>query len=372
MPWSVYFNVEPSDRVVDAILYSDHGEILPASGVQHVDIICPDSMPQGWGARLTVTADGYQMASYRVNAKAPALYLEDGSQLAVVLVPDVPEPDPLLELHSSGWDIYKSDGSRYVSNDATNYLLFQRFLEGQDISPLLYPGFDGYNVMFLASIVPGQAGFRPLTPENYGGFYDRAADFLAYMNREQSKRVEATILCDCAAMGYSLQQQQNHVNRMYDVLRPFGTVNKVQLANEPENSPNGVDYKAFPQPAGLFWCRGSSLAGGPCPLPAGNYSNQHLSRSAGGDYLDAQPYYMVAGYSGYPGTQGPVCTNETRGADETENSGRRTTDPAYFRRIASAMRGWTGGTWHASAGIHSDPLGPVQDACRLAWLEGIS
>lgn len=81
---------------------------------------------------------------------------------------------------------------------------------------------------------------------------------------------------------------------------------------------------------------------------------------------------MAAGYSGYAGTNGPVITNETRGASNSENSGRRTTDPTYFRRIAAAMSGWSGGTFHADFGIHSDPIevGSAQDKCRLAFLEG--
>lgn len=372
MNWQVYFNVEPSDRPVQAVLSSDHGEIVSVTGQQHVELTCPDSMPQGWGGNLHVSCDGYQPTSYRVNAKAPALFLEDGSQLAVVLVPNVPVVPPLQGLHADGWDIRLDDGTRYVSNDVTNYLQFQRFLEGQDISHAFYPGFDGDNVTFLMSVVPAQAGFRPLTPAAYGAqtFYDGVAAFFA-MKQARGRRTEATLLCDCDQLGFDHAAQAQHVERMYDLLRPFGTTNKVQLANEPEK--NGVDYTSFAQPAGLFWSRGSSLAGGPCPLPAGNYSTAHLSRSSGGDYLDAQPFYIVNGYDGYQGTHGPVCTNETRGASDTENSGRRTTDPKYFRRIASAMRGWSGGTFHPEFGIHSDPMvpGSVQDACRLGWLEGI-
>ncbi len=282
------------------------------------------------------------------------------------------EADPvkptLLPLHQDGWDIRTSNGARYVHKQATNYLLFQRFLEGHDLSNLLYEGFDGYNVTFLMKTVPNQAGLPDLTPANYPNFYQKADDFLSWMDK--GKRVEATLLCDCTQLGFDHAAQVTHTERMYEILRAH-PAHLCQLANEWEN--NGVDAPSFTKPAGVFWSRGSSLAGGPCPLPGGDYSTAHLSRSGGGAYLDAQPYYMLAGYAGYAGTNGPVITNETRGASNTENSDRRSTDPAYFRRIASAARGWSGMTFHFDYGIHSDPIlkGSVQDQCRLAFLEGI-
>lgn len=280
----------------------------------------------------------------------------------------VKAPPVLLPLHNEGAEILDSNGVRYIHQQATNYLLAQRHANGQDISNLLYEGFDGYNVTFLMKTVPEQAGLPPFVPTS-NAFYDQVAAFLTDM-ADAGKRIEATLLCDCQQLGFSHDQQVRHTETLYDILRDFPW-NLVQLANEPEN--NGVDFAAFNKPAGLFWSRGSSLAGGKCPLPAGDYSTAHLSRDGGGAYLDAQPYYMIEGYSGYAGTHGPVITNETRGASDSENSGRRTTDASYFRKIASAMKGWNGGTFHMDRGIHSDPCpdGSTQDQCRLGFLQGI-
>lgn len=290
-----------------------------------------------------------------------------------------PPGDPLAPLHTDGWDITIEGGARYIHNQATNYLLFQRFLEGHDLDRLWYEGFNGYNVTFSMSIVPGQVGLRALRPENYDRFYERASEFFD-LSASKGKRIEATLLCDCRTMGVDFDWQVRHTEQMYEVLRSKPG-NLCQLVNEPENGVNSVDYGRFTKPSGVFWSRGSSLAGGQCPLPAGDYSTQHLGRSGGGAYLDAQPYYMVQGYgdpnkhdnANYVGTKGPVITNETRGASNTENSDRRTTDPAYFRRIAAAMRGWSGGTFHCDQGIHSESLEPgtPQDECRKAFLEGM-
>lgn len=282
-----------------------------------------------------------------------------------------PKAATLQVLHKDGWDIKQADGSRYVHVQATSYLHFQRWLEGQESENTLYPGFDGYNVTFLMKIVPEQAGLRELRPENYANFYQRVDEYLTWMETRK-KRLEATLLCDCAVMGVDYAWQERHTESLYDVLRQHPW-HLVQLVNEPENGVNGVDYGRFRKPDGLFWSRGSSLSGGPCPLPAGDYSSQHLAREGGGVYLDAQPFYMCNGYVGYSGIQGPVITNETRGASNTVNSNSRTTDAKYFRRVAGAMRGWSGGTFHFDDGIHTQFLTPgtPQDQCRLGFLEGI-
>lgn len=280
-----------------------------------------------------------------------------------------PAPKPLLPLHVEGEFIYTSDGQRYIQNHVTNYLLAQRFMLGQDISGLLYDGFDGDNVTFCMSVVPKQAGLPEFRPETDAQFYYKVNDFFTYM-RSKGRRGEATLLCDCDVMGLDFAWQERHTNLMYDILRGFPEW-FVQLGNEVKK--NGVEWQRLSQPSGLFWSRGSSLAGQECPLPPGNYSGAHLARGGGGEYLDAQPYYMVHGYAGYEGTHGPVVTNETKGTSDTEDSDRRSTNPDYFRKVASAMRKWAGGTLHLEKGIHSEPLmpGTKQDACRLGWLEGI-
>lgn len=298
---------------------------------------------------------------------------KDGTsrQLVQFLVKDVAAQigQPFDELHTDGLDIKHADGSRYVHKQATNYLLFQRHGFGQNITSLLYDGFDGYNVTFLMSVVPKQAGLPDLTPKDDPQFFNKAGDFLTFM-RDKRKRIEGTLICDNNVFGYDETWLKSYCEQMYDLFRAFN-VNLVQLANEGQK--NGVRVENFAQPKGLMWSRGSSLSGDSCPLPAGTHSTAHLARQGGGAWLDAQPYYMVNGYAGYAGTHGPVITNETRGASNTVNSDSRTTDPNYFRQISSAMKGWSGGTWHADVGIHSEALqsGTQQDECRKAFLEGI-
>lgn len=381
-------------------LKSVNGLYLCAEGGGGKDVHCNRSSVGPWeswlpsvtfqdGANLSLIAwDGRHCLSVDPHGDVHIVtaFYGQPQQLRVEVVeadeakPVPPSPgDPLSPLQADGWDIKTESGARYIHRQATNYLLFQRFLEGHDLSRLWYDGFNGYNVTFCMSIVPSQAGLKALRPENYDHFYERVAEFLDLV-ASKGKRLEATLLCDCRTMGVDFDWQVRHTEQMYDVLRSKPG-HLCQLVNEPENGVNSVDYGRFTKPSGVFWSRGSSLAGGQCPLPAGDYSTQHLGRSGGGAYLDAQPYYMVQGYgdpnkhdnANYAGTKGPVITNETRGASNTENSDRRSTDAGYFRRIAGAMSGWSGGTFHPEFGIHSEPCedGTPQDTCRKGFLEGM-
>lgn len=309
----------------------------------------------GGKAFVLVRAKGYKDYLLPVN-------MPDDSTQQVNL-----EPAPLTAadaLHTEGEDIKLANGSRYVHCQATSYLLAQKFHMGVDIAPLLYPGFNGYNTTFLMSVVPKQVGLPEFRPDADLQFYNKSRDFLAYMTA-RGKRVEATLLCDCDVMGFDLNAQRDHTEKMYEILREFPWM-LCQLGNEVMK--NGVYWRDLSQPSGVFWSHGSSLSGEPCPLPPGNYSTAHMSRSGGGAYLDAQSYYMITGYDGFPGVHGPCIVNETRGASESENSDRRTTDRTYFRKIAAAMKAWNGGTFHCDAGIHSDPMGTNQQACGQEFI----
>lgn len=289
--------------------------------------------------------------------------------LVTVVEADPPVATPLQLLHTDGTDIRQQDGSRWICAGMTNFLLFQRLLEGQDIEPLLYAGAELYRITGTMAIVPGQVGLRVLRPETYGEYWptlERLADLLA----AREKRFEFTALCDQRIIGTDLAWQQRYMDQVYEVLRPKSNV-LVELGNEVEHATNQIDYRQFRQPEGIFWCRGSSLSGDKCPLPPGNYSAFHLPRSGAPLYTDVPPIYMQTGYAGYAGVHGPVIINEMIGADEIEKPGSRTTDPEVFRRVARMSSAWNGATFHATDAVYSRPLGPTQERCRAAFFEGM-
>lgn len=364
----------PLDATVE--LRHDNGVVLVAVSDTHPSGRPGQSfdltgLPNGNGAQITYAAPGYVTTTQRgvLYVTGNTLYDVDD----VHLVPDGSHPSgPLQPLHGDGWDLRTADGKRYVHVGATHYLLFQRFfLEGQGDPAALagYMAFDAFTVMVTASIVPGQNGFRPLKPENYPSFYP-ALDACRRWAEDHGKRLEVITKCDQTQLGYGQAEQDRLAAQVNEIFT--GSIHLVMDSNEGPN--NGVDPSRSVQPPNVVWCRGSALAGAPCPLPPGVYSNQHLARNAGaGKVMDVQPYDMVQGYSGYPGTQSNVITGETPSASDTENSDSRSTDPAYFHRLACASVGWGGMVFHANNGKQSIPFvpGTPQDTCRIAFLAGM-
>lgn len=68
----------------------------------------------------------------------------------------------------------------------------------------------------------------------------------------------------------------------------------------------------------------------------------------------------------------PIVYEEPIGADEVNIPGRRSNDPLLFRQAGLAVGVVAGMTFHSTAGLSSDGLGPVQKACAANWFYGIS
>jgi hypothetical protein len=290
------------------------------------------------------------------------------NQVGADKIPHIYTPPTMLR--ASGWDVVDGDGIRYVSNDATNYLLFQRFLEGQDIEPLLYPGFTGYMVLMLCYNASKQAGLKSLIPDNYPDYYAKWDQFLTLMS-SKGKRIEGCVFADAGIMNLSSQFCDSHWGYSVNIGLQHPNLKLLRI-NEQENSPNQMDLSRYNRPSGIFSCSGTSLAGGKCPLPGWDYNNCHLVRNWPQIYTDACPIFMIEGYAGYAGTHGPTMINETPGARETPDLWRRVSDPAIFFRWARTFSAWNGGTCHTDPGVLSQPFGPVVQQCVDGWHKGMS
>ena len=89
---------------------------------------------------------------------------------------------PLVRpLHIEDLRFIDDAGQEYIYKGATNFLLFQRFLEGEDIEPLLYPGAEVYRTTLVMKYIPNLIGFRDLRPENYPHYWTGLDDFAEYL-----------------------------------------------------------------------------------------------------------------------------------------------------------------------------------------------
>ncbi len=395
MSWTVYFNVEPSDRRVDCMLYSDHGEICAANGQQHVDIVCPDSMPQGWGARLTVGCDGYQTASYRVNAKAPALYLEDGSQLAVVLVPDVPEPIPPTPTPSG--DFIRVNGINLVDGSGRPWLyagyhiqmmLARMVNDGADPIPVFQ---EAMRYGFNTGVVFGHVG---------GQWYEDNGFSLDSRRQEWSSWL-ATFLDLAASVGFRIDlrvlqgagnlsdgEKQDAWRKAKDVCR--GRWNVFPLSPGNESNVNSWDPFAFPAEdlGGVLFCRGTQGEGNPPAQPPwnvtmweprqGNTPIFKILDDSGAGLLELQHGY-VDGYTGqYIGPfPVPLLIGEAKFFNDVSPDlygDDRWTDPQLAAdlgaNVAGNCPGGATGTSNSCIGYLNNP-GGLAEQCMVAFMRAL-
>ena len=190
--------------------------------------------------------------------------------------------------------------------------------------------------------------------------------------RTSGEEIAAQFGAQFVPMDMSDEYLRRHCAHAFEILQP--RPNLVEGGNEIEHDLNKLEpARVFPDvPAGIFFCCGSSLAGGIAPhFARNNWFGFHLSRTERGIYNDAQPIEQILGFEGCPALHAPVRVNETPGARDTADPWRRLSDPAQFRRIASIARAFSGGSMLIEHGIFSEPLDAVERQCAHGWQVGM-
>lgn len=283
-------------------------------------------------------------------------------------------PTPLSALHIDGMDFKDFSGRRIVLREVTNFMQFYHFELMQDMTPSLYDGFDLDRTTLTMKWIPEQIGLPPLNmaPD------DLQVTLAAYgaWKRSLRRRSELTVLCDMADMGIAREQQARILNAVYEVAADFTDVFLVEFGNEVLDGENRLDLPylvANVNRRGVLSSSGSGLSGGVVPEPYLDYCTPHLNRG-GLDKMLADANFGEQVYGSWPEhphpTRRPMLTNEMIGADEARNDGSRSTDPNIFKEVARAFRSRNGGCFHATDAVFSRALGPTQDKCRAAFIEG--
>ncbi len=164
--------------------------------------------------------------------------------------------------------------------------------------------------------------------------------------------------------------QQQHLNETCAAM--VGVLGFVQTCNEPFK--NGIDTSVV-KPA--QW--GTYLRSSGYYTDAGTWDHsQDL------DFIDFHPDRSedgpVAKWVGKLFESGvylapfgvPIVYEEPIGADEINKPGRRSNDPLLFRQAGLAIGVVAGMSFHSTAGLSSDGLGPVQRACAANWFYSIA
>lgn len=281
---------------------------------------------------------------------------------------------PLGRIHVEHHRFVDEDGQEWIWRGATNFLLFQRFLEGEDIEPLLYPGAEVYRVTLVMKFIPNLVGLRDLRPENYAHYWPGLDAFAEYL-LVRRKRLEATCWCDIQMMGQDRRWLQRHLDQANEILnaRPnaFG-----ELVNEyPKNGVNPLDFQ---RPHGaMLWSRGSGLVDAPPARPGWDWFGFHGRRDWPKVTSSTEDMWAIAnsvkdGWNSHLYPPMIAIHGEGIGFSEVAIANKRSTSKRLARLLGVASRELgSGGDCHLDAGVMSLPLGPIQQDCLAEFSQAL-
>jgi hypothetical protein len=160
--------------------------------------------------------------------------------------PRRPFPPEQGRLHVEGRRFYDTNNRVWRWRGATEFLLFARYLNGEDIAPQLEWLVDrGFNVLRVFGEVPSGFGAVRMGIANYGRPFERP-DFEAKLHAFFNVLEEHGLRCEYTVLTYpdAASVMRAHVQRVFDIAASHWNV-MVEAANEPEY--NRIDAVAVMQ-----------------------------------------------------------------------------------------------------------------------------
>ncbi len=261
--------------------------------------------------------------------------------------------------------------SRVHLRTITSYMLFNRFVRGEDLSGYCQYWRDlaGRGVEFRTTVFMGNApaalGWPFLRPENYGNFWD-ALYALPPFVAKWGHRIKLTVFCDMHEINPRDGQgyQNDILNTVVDRVRPWTNV-RVQLGNQWVK--NGYNPQGFskPQGTGLLFSKGSTAERWMPPADPWDWSDwdagrrtkitdsESLINIANGD-LDGSGHHVTGRH--------PCDSGEPIGVDELEREGSRTTNMLVVEAVRAEAEAFADAVcYHHQSGAFTQLPGPVQE-----------
>lgn len=280
-----------------------------------------------------------------------------------------PGPAPILDpIRVDGLRMVRSDGSTFVYKGFTDFLLYQKYLAGDNLDAILHERIAvGANTLRVLGMVTSFSHFHP---QEHGDYYDRLKPFADYVG-SFGLRVEFVVFADAQIIMPQFADETAHIDRVVAALHDVSNV-FIEVCNEPfKNIPGGADTATVLarhiQGRGLLVASGNydfPAPGDPTP-PSADYITFHPERKpewprTSKDAFDFREVYHK-----------PVISDEPMGCAEIASESRSNVpaDFAYFAATA-ALEG-AGSTFHAEDGIYSRLLGPIQRECAVAFFSAM-
>jgi hypothetical protein len=335
-----------------------------------------DHLPDGAAGAARHAADvhgeGYQpFSEHRLLTGAepePSLVAH-----ADALMPPLSSAGEAGRVRVDGQVFRREDGSIYQWRGATDFLLFKRFLDGEDVQPILTDRIAaGANLVRVLGMVDSFAHFYP---QEHAGYYDQLGAFVDLL-AARGLRVEFVVFADAQVVMPDPSAEWVHLDMVARVLSSkWGAF--LEVSNEPfKNLPGGgaaacalaqrVRGRGIPVASGHYDFDGD-IGGDTAGRCAADFITYHGPRKpewprTAKDSLDIRDWAHV-----------PVVQDEPTGFAEQPDGDRRSAsvdDAAYFAAAVGLMG--AGATFHSNDGITSTAWGPVQAAAARAFYASLA
>lgn len=262
----------------------------------------------------------------------------------------------------------------------TDFLLFFRFLLGENIQPILDDRIAaGFNVLRVLGMVAWERTNNQFFPQKWPNYAERLAAFVDLL-AASGLRVEFVPFADAQIVMPKENEQDAYAAMVVATIGHKWNV-FIEWANEP--------FKNIPGGAARVSAIGKRFAG---TVPVLMASGAGVGDIAEGDFAQLAKWTLQyctihdhSRGSEWPrkmkdalevrwglekeGLETVVIMDEPIGADETNQPGRRSNVPADFEDGAAVLALQTpGACGHTQAGLDSLLLPPVTKACMQAWI----
>src|SRR3990167_1091199 len=260
-----------------------------------------------------------------------------------------PAPVPLERLHVEGTAFITASGQPWIWKGCSDFLLYKRFLEGEDLTRLLEERRElGANLLRVFGMLHFIERF---SPKAYRGSYYESLPLFADLLALSGFYLEFVTFADQQQIGVV---EQTHFVECCDQLatRPNTFI---ELCNEYPK--NGIDPRHFSKPAEILASAGSALADA-APDVFWDFFGWHGRRDWPKVTSSCEDMYAVIQQRQIPGVH-----------DEPARQDR----PAEFSPHLAAQIALTsrllgsGATFHSISGLRSQPFTPFELECAHAF-----
>ncbi len=315
--------------------------------------------------RVTIAAPGYD--DYQIDTALPSADVEirigvpPGPGLSVLL-PDLVPTSKVVALTTEGGFFRGVGGELHTIVEATDFRLLARYLNGEDIVPVLQDRAGlGFNTVRVACMCRQMFSLDPTLT----GYWDGLVLFTRLL-LAHGLRPEFVLFMDATWVMPDPANQIGFFQRVSDSLRDLAPYVLLELVNENDQRVNQIDAVRFPQPYGYLASHGSNGSQAVPVRPPWRYETFHTN--------DAPEWWRKVGHNamelseggpGFSGTHVPVLANENTRAPDRFSSATQAFDAAAAAALLCA-----GSCFHSVSGKDSVIFTDPEKILAAAWVAG--